>query len=558
VPVTRATVAALPAGGTDDASASALLAAGFLAALTGVPVDPAATLTGMLAPDGTIGPVAGLPERALGAIAHGKTRIGYPAGLRRARSQVTGKDVDIVELARQHRVEAVEIADIHDAYRLLTRRQLPAPVPVPEADMALDPPTRRALEARYRDWQSRVAGEWAALLQLEQAGRIPPTIEQMMRLARARSDQAEALRRRDELVAAYGRMAAAWIYARSANDTHTVLARVTAGDIDGALATLATLDTAEERTRATLEQLGATQPTTLGGQLAMIEALQVALRGWATHASAAAAIAETTQHVQDLRGKARSVLGAPATADAVATAVGPAVLRVLRTVAEATLAAQLLALEPELGPEYRCAPAELSRLAAGFQAAAAAELRYLDRLLVEPLARRTGLAPDVARRRLAAVEPDFLLATALAGVPDEGLLRDLVAAWGADSSGASALRLASQLAAHHEAALVVAKYGSLEVRADDAGKITSVGQAPAFRRQLASAGLRARASARAARIATGTIPVQARLAYQLARVDAAGDLDDQIYALSSLWTSTAFSQTAVMLARNASAVDPGP
>ena len=67
---------------------------------------------------------------------------------------------------------------------------------------------------------------------------------------------------------------------------------------------------------------------------------------------------------------------------------------------------------------------------------------------------------------------------------------------------------------------------------------------------LASAERSARASARAARIATGGIPVQAKLAYQLAAVQREGDLSDKLLALASFWQSSAYSQTAVALARN--------
>jgi hypothetical protein len=55
---------------------------------------------------------------------------------------------------------------------------------------------------------------------------------------------------------------------------------------------------------------------------------------------------------------------------------------------------------------------------------------------------------------------------------------------------------------------------------------------------------------RAARIATGAIPVQAKLAYQVASVQKDGDMNDKLEALAGFWSSSSFSQTAVMLARN--------
>jgi len=72
----------------------------------------------------------------------------------------------------------------------------------------------------------------------------------------------------------------------------------------------------------------------------------------------------------------------------------------------------------------------------------------------------------------------------------------------------------------------------------------------AFTNMLETAEKTARASARAARIATGAIPVQAKLVYQMATVKRDGDVSDKIDALVSYWMSSAYSQTAVMLARN--------
>jgi hypothetical protein len=60
----------------------------------------------------------------------------------------------------------------------------------------------------------------------------------------------------------------------------------------------------------------------------------------------------------------------------------------------------------------------------------------------------------------------------------------------------------------------------------------------------------ARAEARAARIATGEIPLAARWAYQRAVAAPATDLDAQLAALDDLWASTAASRAAIVLARN--------
>jgi len=48
------------------------MAGGFLAAMTGAEIDPKAAMTGIINPDGTIGPVGGIPEKFLGSIDKGK------------------------------------------------------------------------------------------------------------------------------------------------------------------------------------------------------------------------------------------------------------------------------------------------------------------------------------------------------------------------------------------------------------------------------------------------------------------------------------------------------
>jgi len=122
-------------------------------------------------------------------------------------------------------------------------------------------------------------------------------------------------------------------------------------------------------------------------------------------------------------------------------------------------------------------------------------------------------------------------------------IREHSLAWGL-------LSLAGSELAYFDASQLIAKYYSLGVSTDENNKVDKLEYEEAFTNMLASAERNARANAHAARIAAGAIPVQAKLAYQLASVERAGDLTDKIDALSEFWASSAFSQTAVMLARN--------
>jgi uncharacterized protein len=549
--LTDFTFSASSTGYIDGASASGLMAGGFLAAMTGEKVDPTVTMTGIINPDGTIGPVGGIPEKFAGSIEKGKKKLGYPIGMRWAKSEATGKMIDLVALAKDKGAVAVEVADVHEAYTLLTGKLLPEPVPVAAADMALDAETVTAIDAKYKDWQQRLAGEWATLLQLQQAGRLPSTLLAMASSAQQRAEQAEKLHKQGLIAAAYRKMLGAWVYAASATDTYDVLTKIQAGDVRGALAAISSLDALDRSTAEVFKKIGDIKPSTLGTHLMMMSSFQAALRGWGFKVFASDAIGTTRTYLESLARRSRAELGSPQLAEQLVAVVAPTVLLIGRTVAETALASQRLEFETEKSVNYLCSIPNVKRMSTSFQSASVAGINYFDTLLVEPFAKSASMSMTEARTKVALAEPDYLVAYMLARLPtDDGLPQQLKAAWGEGSVAWSLLSLAGNELAYYGSAELVAKHYSLGIATDDAGIPKSVEHDKAFSNMLASAERTARASARAARIATGAIPVQAKLAYQLAIVRREGDLGDKLDALASFWESSAYSQTAVMLARN--------
>ncbi len=538
-------------GYIDGASASGLMAGGFLATMTGEKIDPTVTMTGIINPDGTIGPVGGIPEKFKGSMEKGKKRLGYPIGMRWAKSEATGQLVDLVELAKQGGAEAVEIADVYDAYHFLTGKQLPEPVPVPAADMALDPDTVKALDAKYTEWQQRLANEWSALLQLDQSGRLPATLIAMGKLAQERAGEAEKLHKQGLVAAAYIKMLTAWVYAASATDTYDVLQKVQAGDINGAISAIGALDALDETTLEVFKKIGTIKPATLGGHLLMMGAYQAALRGWGFKVFASTSVAQTRQFLRMLGTTDRAMLASPEVADKIVQQVAPTVLYIGKTVADTIVAAQKLEFESEKSVNYMCSIPNVKRLSTSFSSAAAAGVNYFETLLVEPMAKNAGVPMDSARTRVSTIEPDYLTAYMLSKLQmSEGVLSKLKTEWGENSVQWNLMMLAGNELAYFKSSELVAKYYSLGVKPDASGRFAAVEHEKAFANMLVSAERAARASARAARIATGAIPVQAKLAYQVASIQQNGDVNDKLDALAQYWSSSAFSQTAVMLARN--------
>jgi hypothetical protein len=232
--------------------------------------------------------------------------------------------------------------------------------------------------------------------------------------------------------------------------------------------------------------------------------------------------------------------------------VAPTVLLIGKTVAETALASQVLEFETEKSVNYMCNIVNVKRMSTSFQSASAAGLNYFDTLLVQPLAQQVGMSEEQAKVRVAMVEPDYLVAMMTSHLPQaDGLPQELKTSWGEKSLPWGLMSLAGNELAYFETATLITKHYSLGVHTDSTtGRPDQVEHDKAFQNMLARAERTARASARAARIATGSIPVQAKLAYQLATIERDGDLGDRLDALSEFWTASAYSQTAVALARN--------
>ena len=539
-------------GYIDGASASGLMAGGFLASMTGATIDPTVTMTGIINPDGTIGPVGGIPEKFLGSIEKGKKRLGFPIGMQHARSEATGEDVDLVKLAKDHGAEAVEVADVYEAYKLLTGKVLPAPVPVLESDMALDPDTTAALELKYKEWQSRLAAEWAIVTELESAGKLPKMLAMLRQKAQDNSAEAEKLHGKGKIAAAYVKILGAWGYASSATQTYAILQQIQKGDVAGATAKVEALAQADAQTIDVFKKIGTMRPTTLGGHLQMLSAFQAALRAWGNQSFATRQVDTARSYMRRLANSSPAELADPDAANQIVAQIAPAVVMSVRTTGSNLLATQELEFEKEPTVNYMCSIPNVKRMSTSFQSAAAAGINYFDQLLITPMAQSSGMTEDQARQQVAFYEPDYLVAYMTSHLPSaEGMMTDLKKTWGESSFAWNIMSLASTELAYFGSASLITKYYSLDIHTEPGtGKADRVGHEQAFATMLATAEHNARANARAARIATGGIPVQAKLAYQLAAVERDGDFSDRVDALSQFWVSSAFSQTAMMLARN--------
>ena len=147
------------AGQIDGPSAGGLLTTALIAALLGDTVRPDATMTGIINPDGTIGPVGGIPHKIDGAAERGKKLVLVPYGQRFDVDMKLKRPVDLVERGRARGVEVREVRHLTEVYAALTGRPLPLAKPTGDPQ----PEVSRAAQAKVRDRAQALFGRCQGL-----------------------------------------------------------------------------------------------------------------------------------------------------------------------------------------------------------------------------------------------------------------------------------------------------------------------------------------------------------------------------------------------------------
>lgn len=114
-------------GHVDGPSAGAFMTVGTLAAILGDQVPNDFAMTGTINPDGSIGPVGGIPQKIDGAAKAGIKTILVPAGQASDIDLNTQQPVDLVKRGADQGVSVKLISNIYDAYQQATGKALPQP-----------------------------------------------------------------------------------------------------------------------------------------------------------------------------------------------------------------------------------------------------------------------------------------------------------------------------------------------------------------------------------------------------------------------------------------------
>ncbi|MEM1303539.1 MAG: S16 family serine protease [Planctomycetota bacterium] len=516
-------------GRVDGPSAGAITTIGVLAALRGDTVRDDVAMTGTINPDGTIGPVGGIPHKISGAAEAGMKVVMVPYGTRNQKDMNTGEMIDLVEHGEDLGVEVRLVGDIYTAYKIATGTDLPRSPPAPSPQLSSS--VYRRLRIKVDEWLVRYRDQVGEYNRSPDRFRSDYT-DELIDEAKAYADSIPDLLNEGQASAAYSNAVDAAILATEAAEiTRTLWVDGQRGRKE-AIVFAQRFAQAKTKARVAAERLKGYRPKSLAQAGTLIYAYAAFSDGLCYQD-----LAEKT-----LSGKLKLPLGFE-TEDADEEEIEhilEAVSYMVLAAADYQLVGDTLDVAGELGG--RAAPDNMPLDVTGdfFRRAAQANLYQFEQSILNTEAEGAGVS--LAKVKFAAM------------VKDEDYL---LARWGADNvyellynrfSGEplAYAKLGHALRTYSIASTLMANYYSLRVKFDEDGMIVGIGREAPLRFMLNFAEEQARRNVRMLRDA-GVDPSDVVYGYSCAGVYRNGELGDRLYALQVLWEANIVARTMAYL-----------
>ncbi len=493
-------------GKIDGPSAGGLMTVAVLALTRGDALKPDITMTGTINPDGTIGPVGGIPYKVDGVVDAKKKRMLIPTGQRNS-SDTQGNLVDIVEAGRKKGIEVSEVKDVYEAYKAFTGKDLPRPAEA--GDVKLDEQTYAKLKARTESWLAKYqqsVGEF---------GSLDPTIQTNLQSigTEADSNATTAKKLADEglQAGAYQKAVLAAALANAAVKTGQNLqvlltqgAEAFASKIKGSLSISGQIN-------GLVDSLKTVDPQTVSDAAALVSA----------YGDAIDAISLSTF------GDSQLTAPAPTPEQVVQQAtVGAVYYELAGTLAEA--AHDSLEVGRGLGGAGLAKGTDLSAVADFFRRAAEANLTAFETVVVAPAAQEANVSAETAKANFAGNEIEYALAKT--GLNVIGGLQQYFG----DVKTSAYAELGGALGLYARTSGLLAKYYSLAQIDTKTLQVTGIkhDKALAAALELGQGQLARTVSVLRSKKVDPALVVAA---YEVAGVDREGTASDKLDALSEYW-----------------------
>ena len=500
-------------GYIDGPSAGALTTVALLALLRGDSLDASVTMTGTINPDGTVGPVGGIPEKVLGLGEQGIKTVLIPVGQRNTESEADGSLVDVVDLGKRNGVDVREVSDVYEAYTILTGKTLPR---LQGSTPRLDETTYQRLKAKADE----------ALSQFNEAigkmGSVDPAVTgQMSDLLQLAQDTADRARGLETQGLQAGAFAYAWeanAYAQASLALAENLQVLFTQGVDSYFNRVLASQAHSAETIALFDTLKTFTPATLTDASALMQ----------TYGAALDAYTVAQFGIDQLNSLQNQYSNGDITLEELAGAVVYPTLYLELAAVQVNYAKAIF----EVGRDLRGAPissdVDLGSVADFFRKAADANFASFRTTVVKSYADQLGVSEDVMLGRFA----DFDLGIAMS-LASRNTIDSLANYIGEGEANSKYARLGFAIANYAENANLVNKYYS-NGRLNSDGQVIDVRSSAALTAGL-DLGKSQLGAAIAQLVASGTNPALEVAGFESAAIKREGSTDDKFTALTTYW-----------------------
>jgi uncharacterized protein len=511
-------------GWIDGPSAGGLMTVGVLAALRNEKVRDDATMTGTINPDGTIGPVGGIPHKLDGASRAGKKLVLVPIGQRYDFDTNQQQLVDLVEAGQKLGVEVREVGTVFEAYEALTGKALPRVTGGSAPQMP--PRAFDRMRAKTLEWISRyqkTRNEFNTL-----TTEVQDVVADYALLADGKAEEADKALKQGLVAVAYAKASEAAIYAQLATMTGQIVQNYLIGGLQKAIDHYQASSAAQTELKAVIASLKAEDPKTVSDLLALFDAYSNISIAKGLLMTADAQIANLAQNAESL------------TQEEILQGITTAALEQ----AVASVAVQYARDAVDIGTGFGKAPVpateKIMQLAEALRRVSDSNLALFEAIIIDAYARQTGMHPDVIKNAMMSKEMGYLFAVA-----SQLSLPSLKEEVGAGPAQAELIFGLSQNA-YAQSASLLAKHYSLGAQIDADLNVVSFQREKALGEMLDFADQRSRELINAA---GEDASIAALYYYELGRSLRQGEPQEQLDALGYYWQSALLAQAGAYLSK---------
>ncbi len=510
-------------GRIDGPSAGALMTVGVLSLMRGDKIKPDITMTGTINPDGTVGPVGGIPYKVDGAVKAKKTRMLIPAGQRNSEND-KGNLVDVVDEGQRKHVAVSETTDVYDAYQQFTGVALPHP-PDAAGKVELSEEAYQRIKAKVDDWLakfSQSAGEFDSL----------PNLIQQALSSTANDAQSEANRARN--LEKQGLEAGAFEHAVEAAGLANAIVKggrllqvyLTQG-VSKFEAQLQSSTAINGRVQSLFDELKTFTPSTVADAAALID----------TYSQAIDALSLSDYATSILK----NIRSASNDTEAVTIATEGALYHELAgTLVDS--AQDIFAVGRDLGGAKLASTIDPKSVADFFRKAAEANLNAFNTVVLGQLATDNHASLADVQVEFSGKDLDY----ALANSADNILQGELDQFMGPNTTASAYAKLGGAVSLYSRASGLIAKYYSLDATLDKNLNVTGIGNEKALQASLdlGQSQVERSVSVLEKHKVDPTIVVAG---YESAGINRDGNASDKLDALTAYWASFAESRVLAYL-----------